>query len=282
MATAAKSMATSFAPTQSNTATQPTRNQQKSGQLPKQRSHRITNVSERERWFSGFAGGALAVYGLQQGGLSGLLFAVAGGGLLYRGATGHCDVYQALDINTAGRRPANGSVREGQGIKVEKSVTINQPAEKLFQFWRNFQNLPRFMDHLEAVQVLDNKRSHWQAKAPAGTTVEWDAEIINEEPNQLISWRSLENAQIANAGSVRFESAPQQRGTIVKVTLSYEPPGGKLGQWIAKLFGEEPSIQVEEDLRRFKQLMETGELVTVEGQPSGRGEQTGRAATNNR
>jgi uncharacterized membrane protein len=231
---------------------------------------RPINVNDQERWVSGLGGGVLTLYGLRRGGWGGLLFALAGGGLLYRGITGHCDVYAALGLNTAQPRSQTASVHQGEGIKVEKSVTINQPAERLFQYWRNFENLPQIMQHLEAVQVLNEQRSHWRAKAPAGMTVEWDAEIITEEPNRLLGWRSVGDAQIPNAGSVRFDPLPNDRGTIVKVALSYEPPGGKLGAWLAKLFGEEPEQQVADDLRRFKQMMEAGEVATVKGQPSGK------------
>jgi uncharacterized membrane protein len=126
------------------------------------------------------------------------------------------------------------------------------------------------MDHLESVTVQDDKRSHWVAKAPAGTTVEWDAEIINEKENELIAWRSLDGADVDNAGSVRFSEATGGRGTVVKVSLEYDPPAGIIGSLIAKLFGEEPSQQVQEDLHRFKQVMETGERPTTEGQSSGR------------
>lgn len=237
---------------------------------PRRAQRQPINLNQEERWLSSFSGGALAIYGLRQGGLSGVLLTVAGGGLLYRGLSGHCAVYEALNINAAASPAARASVRHGHGLKVEQSVTINQPAEKLFRFWRNFQNLPQFMQHLESVQVLDQQHSRWRAKAPAGTSVEWEAEIINEIPNELISWRSLENAEIANAGSVRFESQANGRGTRVRVSLNYEPPGGKVGQWLAKLFGEEPNLQVQDDLHRFKQLMEAGEVATVTGQTSGR------------
>jgi uncharacterized membrane protein len=126
------------------------------------------------------------------------------------------------------------------------------------------------MDHLESVRILDGKRSHWVAKAPLGTSVEWDAEIINEEANELIGWRSLEGADVPNAGSVRFRPAPGGRGTEVRVNLEYNPPTGKLGAAFAKLLGEEPERQVEEDLRRFKQWMEAGEIPTTAGQPKGK------------
>jgi uncharacterized membrane protein len=150
-------------------------------------------------------------------------------------------------------------VSRGEGIKVEKSVFVNRPAEELYRFWRNFENLPRFMDHLESVTVLDENRSHWVAKAPAGTKVEWDATIHNEIENQLIAWRSLPGADVNNAGSVHFTPVADGEATEVRVVLSYEPPAGKLGAAVAKLFGEEPSKQVEDDLRRFKQVAEAAE-----------------------
>jgi len=232
------------------------------------------NVGEIERWASAIGGGALAVYGitrLVQGNWLGAVLGLVGGTLVYRGTTGHCDMYEALGISTAeGTANPKVSVPAHRGIKVEKSVTINRSPEELYHFWRNFENLPRFMDHLESVRVEGSGRSHWVAKAPAGTTVEWDAEIYNEKENELIAWRSLEGADVDNAGSVRFERAPEGRGTIVRVSLKYDPPGGLLGSTFAKLFGEEPSQQIEEDLRRFKQVMEAGETPTTEGQPSGR------------
>ena len=146
-------------------------------------------------------------------------------------------------------------------IICEKSVTINRSPEEVYRFWRDFQNLPRFMSHLESVQVMSEKRSHWVAKAPAGMQVEWDAEIIEDRPNQLIAWHSLEGADVDNSGVVRFERAPGGRGTEVRVQLQYDPPGGKIGAAIAKLFGEEPEQQIKGDLYRLKQVMETGEVV---------------------
>ena len=151
--------------------------------------------------------------------------------------------------------------RTDSGINVTHSITVRRPRTEVYGFWHNFENLPRFMAHLESVEVLDEKRSHWQAKAPAGTTVEWDAETIEDRPNELIAWRSLPEASIPNSGSVRFKDAPGDRGTEIHVELHYQPPGGKVGALIAKLFGEEPEQQVKGDLRRFKQVMETGEIV---------------------
>jgi len=228
------------------------------------------NVGSIERWASAVGGGALAVYGIARRDKSGLALAAAGGVLLYRGVTGHCPAYGALGVSTGDGILHNpdATVGHGEGIKVEKQVTINKSPEELYRFWRNFENLPHFMKHLESVAVQDDKRSHWVAKAPAGRTVEWDAEVINEVENELIAWRSLEGADVANAGSVRFEPAPGGRGTIVRVVLEYKPPMGKLAVPLAKLFGEEPGVQVDDDLRRFKQVMETGEIATTSGQPT--------------
>ena len=164
-----------------------------------------------------------------------------------------------------------GSRREKKDMDVKLAITISRPAEELYQFWHNFENLPRFMNHLEAVQVTGDKHSHWKAKAPAGTTVEWDAETIDDQPNQQIAWRSLPGADVDNSGSVSFERAPGDRGTVVRVEMRYNPPGGALGTAVAKLFGEDPEKQVWEDLHRFKQIMEVGEVVRSEGSPEGMG-----------
>jgi uncharacterized membrane protein len=167
---------------------------------------------------------------------------------------------------------SNGSTQLGQrapgerdtsskGIQVIESITINRPVHQVYGFWHNFENLPRFMAHLESVKVLGDGRSLWKAKAPAGATVEWEAETIEDRPNELISWRALPDSTVPNSGQVRFRNAPGNRGTEVTVELNYQPPGGKIGSLIAKLFGEEPSQQVKSDLRRFKQVMELGEVV---------------------
>jgi uncharacterized membrane protein len=151
------------------------------------------------------------------------------------------------------------SVPHNRGFKIQKSVLIHRPVAEIYHFWRNFENLPRFMDHLQTVVVIDDKRSRWVAKGPAGTSVEWEAEIINEIRNEVIGWRSLENAQVANAGSVRFEEAFDGRGTILTVNLKYDPPAGALGAAVAKLFGEDPEKQIEEDLQRLKTMMEVAQ-----------------------
>ncbi|HUR95729.1 MAG TPA: SRPBCC family protein [Gemmatimonadales bacterium] len=158
----------------------------------------------------------------------------------------------------------------GSGVQVKRSITVWAPQDEVYKFWRNFENLPRFMQHLEAVEVLDDRRSRWKAKAPVGTSVEWDAEIVDDRPNELIAWRSTGHSDVPNRGTVRFAPAPQG-GTEISVELSYSPPGGRLGAAVAKLFGEEPDIQVGDDLRRFKQVLELGEVThsdaTVHGHP---------------
>lgn len=161
----------------------------------------------------------------------------------------------ALDIISARQ------LSSSNGIARVKSITINRPPEEVYRFWRNFENLPRFMSHLESVEVKDEKRSRWTANAPAGMKVEWDAEIVEDRPDHLIVWRSLKGADVENSGSVRFALAPGGRGTEVKVAILYNPPGGAVGASIAKLFGEEPEQQIKSDLRRLKQVLETGEVM---------------------
>ena len=221
-----------------------------------------TNVGEVERWACAIGGGALALYGVTRGSLGGIALALVGAALVQRGVSGHCNVYEAMNFSTAEggalRNSENVSVPAERGTKVEKSVLINRPAAELYRYWRNFENLPRFMNHLESVTVTGGDRSHWVAKAPAGTTVEWDAEVYNEKEGELIAWRTLEGSQVASAGSVRFEEAPGGQSTLVRVSLKYDPPAGKIGALVARLFGENPEQQIDEDLERFRQLMETG------------------------
>ncbi len=158
-----------------------------------------------------------------------------------------------------------------QGTEVVRTVTVNVPRAAVYAFWRDFENLPRFMKHLESVTVLDSRRSHWIAKAPAGTSVEWNAEITSDEPDSRIAWRSVGESDVDNSGSVRFGDAPGGRGTEVQVSLAYDAPAGAFGKLIAKMFGEEPEQQIREDMSRFKCLIESGELATIEGQPTGEG-----------
>lgn len=217
------------------------------------------SLSEKERWASLIGGSAMVLMGLSQRSLRGVLMAAAGGSLVYHGATSEKSLPETLQ-EKAGM---------SKSIKVEKTVTINKSAEELYRFWHNFEQLPHFMKHLKSVTVYDDKRSHWVATAPMDNSVEWDAEIIDDQENKLIAWASVEGADVDNSGFVRFQPAPANRGTEVKVVIEYSPPGGAVTAAIAKLFGEEPEQQLGDDLRRFKMLMEAGEIATTEGQPKG-------------
>ena len=235
--------------------------------------HEFVNIGRSERWFSIAAGSALAFYGLRRREFPGGLAAMAGAALLYRGTTGHCDFYQAIGVTHADVLVAHddgtgviadrGSNTRSQlggrrGIDVEEAVTIDRPIDTLFRFWRNFENLPKFMQHLESVAQREEGISRWVAKGPAGVRVGWDARIINEVEDKVIGWQSLDSSMIATAGSVNFDE--DSRGTRVTVHLRYHPPGGKLGAVVARIFGEEPHQTIREDLNRFKQLMEAPQI----------------------
>lgn len=228
------------------------------------------NISDAERWVSVAAGTALALYGIRHWRDNGWVHGTLAALFLRWGATGHCEVYEALGINTAGtgsdtRRALGGS----NGINVEESITINRPVQELFEFWRHLENLPRFMHHLESVERITETISRWRAKGPAGYTGEWNAEIINEIPNKLVAWRSIEGADVVSAGSVHFDDAGPGRGTRIRVRLQYSPPGGKAGAALARIMGADPKLQIREDLQRFKQLVEAGEAARTDRQTRG-------------
>jgi len=218
------------------------------------------NMSNAERFISSAVGSLLlarALTGKKAKPLFPVLMAVGGVELIRWGFSGNGLLHQAFGINTAvkGQAPM-ASVRHGENIKHIKYITIDRPPEEIFRFWRNSENLPRFMEHLKEVKITGPNTSHWVVKGPAGTTVEWDAVIHNELPNKLIAWRSIETSDVNNAGSVEFNSARDGHATDLKVEISYEPPVGKIGATIAKLFGEEPGQQLEDDLRHLKHLLE--------------------------
>src|SRR5215216_1799854 len=182
-------------------------------------------------------------------------------------ATANVLAVTALDLMCA-MQLSNGA---NQGIHAKGSCIVNLPPEEVYRFWRNFENLPRFMRHLDSVVDMGDGRSRWKAKGPAGMEVEWDATIIADVPNEVITWRSLEGSDVDNAGAVRFQRATGGRGTIIKVNIEYNPIGGVLGATVAKLFGEEPEQQLDDDLRRFKQVMEVGEVVVSDATLLGTG-----------
>lgn len=232
---------------------------------------RQPNVGTAERGISLAAGLAMISYILSRrpDAKISLPLGLEAGYMIYRGATGNCMFYRMLEIN-----------RSEQGIYARRSVTINLPREQLYRIWRNFENLPRFMNHLQRVDVDEatgGTRSQWVSRAPLGLEVQWEAEMTDERENEFIAWRSLPGSTVNSVGSVQFEDAPGGRGTIVTVEMEYNPPAGSMGAAFAKLFGEEPSQQLRDDLRHFKQMMETGEVPSVEGQPSGRNKEFGRS-----
>ena len=220
-------------------------------------------IADMERLICGMAGTALLLNATKRRGWDSLAAVVCGGTLLYMAVTGRNALYRNLGIHMV--RTTTGRQR----CEVIRSMTINRPIGELFAFWRDLSNLPTFMSHLRSVEILSEKRSRWKAKGPAGLSFEWEAEIVNEKPDALIAWQSCDGSSVPNWGVVRFSPAPGHRGTEISVQLEYEPIAGATGVALAKLFGEEPSQQIEEDLRRLKRMMEAGEIPTTAGQPRG-------------
>ena len=215
------------------------------------------NVGDIERWASVAAGAGLAMMGLTRRGAAGWITAGLGAALIQRGLTGYCHVYNALGFDSSAARDDTRRALGGSaGVNVSECVTIARPIDELYRFWRNLENLPRTMQHLASVERLTETISHWRAKGPAGLTVEWDAEIINEVPNQVIGWRSLEGADVVSAGSVNFDEEGEGL-TRVTVRLQYSPPGGKAGAAFAQLFGRDAATEIREDLRRFRDQVQT-------------------------
>jgi uncharacterized membrane protein len=202
---------------------------------------------DKNRILGGALGGALVAMGLKRRGFFGLILAAMGSYLAYRAATGKDPIMKAAGLT--------GNANAAKPIFVEHSVVIQRPVQEVYEYWRKLENLPNIMSHLDNVVVLDERRSRWTAKAPLGTHVEWEAEIVNDKPAERIGWHSLPGATVDNAGSVQFEKLPDN-STRVHVALSYRPPAGPLGAAVAKLFGEEPNQQIAEDLHNFKQAFE--------------------------
>jgi uncharacterized membrane protein len=239
----------------------------------------ILTQEERSKWmWSRVAGDALDLAALG---------AAMGSGKNSRAkliaATGAVLGVTALDVicsqELSRRRSQNGedtTEEKPRAFHVVKTIGIMRPAADLYGFWRNFENLPRFMAHLKSVRVIDEKRSHWVAQGPLGKNVEWDAEIIEDKPNELIAWRTIPGSDVQSSGSVRFTAAPGRRGSLVRVEMEYLPPGGALGLLFAKLFGKSPEQQVWQDLHHFEMIMEAGEVSTIRGQSAGRAKSTSK------
>ena len=209
-----------------------------------------SRVQSIQPWAAILGGGALAVYGLSRKSLGGAALAAVG----------------AFGAVAGARR---GTISP-TAIHVQKTFTIDRSPQELYNYWHNFENLPRFMKHLKSVTSKGGRYSHWVAQGPMGVPIEWDAELLDERPGEYLVWRSLPGSAISNRGSVEFRPSTNGSGTEVTVALTYHNPVGKVGAAFAKMMGREPEQQVREDLRRFKSLMEAGELPTVVGQPSGR------------
>ena len=230
-----------------------------------------TNVGTVERWASMFGGGFLAGAGLRRGGVPGAVMGVAGAILLHRGATGHCQVYGALGVNTASpetapRKRARRTRRAGGGVRLEASITVNRMAEELYAYWRDFTNAPNYMDRILSVRVQDGRRSVWTAEGPRGATVEWTSDLTEDVPNRRIAWQSLPGSDLPNRGSVEF--TPGRLGeTTVRHTLELDPPGGIVGEAIARVMHDMTEEMIQADLRRFKTLMEAGMVVGSGGGP---------------
>jgi uncharacterized membrane protein len=234
------------------------RTDSQAGSMGSRQGHtaRGVNVGNRERMLSALGGAALGLYGLGRLRLGGLVLAALGGALVYRGLSGHCRMYGALGID--GASTLTGETRGNRGVKIERAITVHAPPDTLYRIWRDLQNLPRLMSHLERVERLDDRRSRWTVKTAAGVpAIQWDAEIINDRPGELIAWQSV-SGSVDHAGSVGFERAADGRSTVVRVELQYDPPGGEIGHTLATLFGQDAGTRIEADLQAFKRAAEAG------------------------
>jgi uncharacterized membrane protein len=215
------------------------------------------NIGDGERLASVATGAALAAFGASRRSRGGLLLALLGGALAYRGLTGRSYLYQALGIDTV---PHEATRRGNLGIKIDRSIDVKAAPSAIYAFWRRFENLPRILSNVESVQTLGNSRSHWIVRAPGGTSVEWDAEIINDVPDRVIAWKSVPGSAVEHAGSVNFDPIDDGRATRIRVSLQYDPPGGEMGHALASLVNADAGARVEEDLRKFKQAFEAGHV----------------------
>lgn len=209
------------------------------------------------RWAALVGAGAVTLYGLSRRDRAGAIIALVGGAMLIGAARGSSWIDDWLGIESFDGAGGEANVLRGRAVRVAHSVVVDRPVDVVYHYWRDLENLPRFMRHLVSVEALPSGRYRWVAKAPVGT-VEWDAEILEEQVPWLISWRSLPGSRIDNAGSVRFSPNASGIGTEVRVELAYKPPAGSLGAVAARLMGEEPHVQVREDLERFREILETG------------------------
>jgi uncharacterized membrane protein len=230
-----------------------------------------TNVGDAERLMSVVGGGVLAAYGVKRGDTLGLLAGLVGATVLQRGVTGHCQVYGALGVSTA----ETGRLGGRRDVELFAAATVQAEPDELFRLWRNPLNLPRFMSFLEGVEPLSDRRAHWRLDAPLGRTLAFDVEVLDERQGEFIRWETVDESVLRHQGEVRFRRAPAGRGTEVELRLDWFPPGGTVGAALASVFDGAAEMKLRADLKRFKQWVETGEIATTEGQPSGRGTEVG-------
>ncbi len=234
----------------------------------------LVNVGQIERILSIAGGSALAIYGIARRNTAGIGLALVGGELIRRGATGHCYLYQFLDLNTNDESPSTvASLPDNKGVRIKRSMTILRPADELYAFWRDVEKSPLYMHGIESVKATDTTHSHWVAKVPVGdVAIEWNSEITEDVPDRLIAWRVEGQSPLGSGGQVRFEQAADGKGTIVTSEIEYPVFGGMLGAEAGKILGHLPEQEVRENLRQFKQIMESGEIPTLSGQPVGHGQ----------
>lgn len=230
------------------------------------------NVGEAERVASVVAGTLLIATGVKRFSLPGLVAAGIGVHLVRRGMSGHCALYQMLNVTTEEEDPNKTLTHPlRQHFKVTRTITVQKPVEEVYRFCRDMSRFPQYMPNIKSVKESGDGRSHWVAEGPGGMQMEWDGQIINDIPNKLVAWRSADGSPVDQQGQVEFEKASDadERGTVVRITLSYSPPAGVVGVLLSRLFGADPAQTAKDGLRRMKQIMETGEVPTIDGQPYG-------------
>ncbi len=215
------------------------------------------DVGMVERGLAIFSGVGLLVIGARMGGIKGLIVILCGADMIFRGITGHSWLYRLFGVNTAAINPAReAAVPHQQGMRIEECIVINRPVDVVYDYWRNFENLPTFMRNLKDVDVIDDDRSRWTASGPAGITLTWEAEIINEKVDEMIAWRTTNGASVPHAGTVTMKATPDGRAAELTLKMEYMPPGGALGQMFATVLGQNPQKQTRDDLQRLKDILE--------------------------
>ncbi len=232
-----------------------------------ERADSSKNIGEMQRLISAIVGIGLIIEGWRRRSLAGGALAVGGVTLLYRGASGYCPGLAAMGINMQGSRATNRlgrrKVHSDQATKIERSIEIGRPPAELYRFWRRLDTLPKIMSHLKSVDVISDRLSHWVVETTPGLpTIEWDAEIINDVENERIGWRSLNDADVDQAGSVEFEPVGDGGSTRLTVMVQYAPIAGRLGTAVAKFIGQDPDLKIADDLQRFKESMESGKAAS--------------------